>query len=370
MILKAKESMTARERVLRTFHHAPVDRLAIDYSANPIIHGKLANALGYPATEYEKVMDALGVDFRSVGVRYCGPSLFEQVPGLETDPVYGHRTKWVANDSGGYQDFCAFPLLDAEPEQIAAFPVPSADDFDYEPVDAMLKLWKDKALYVGDPGFADIINATGRVMGMEQTLINLYLEDEATLTYIRRRCDMELGILERILERAAGRIDFLFFGEDLGAQHAPLISLDQYRSVLKPFHKRYTDLAKAYQIPVMVHSCGSSSWAYEDFLEIGVNAVDTLQPEAANMSPEYLQAHFGGRLSFHGGISTAGLLVTGSPRQVRELVFHTASVFNQGGGYFLAPTHMIQDNTPVENIIAMYQAAHDFVPEEQVCARN
>ena len=360
MIRKAKETMTSRERVLRTFDHAPVDRLAIDYAANPVIHRKLAEALGCPSADYEPVQEALGVDFRWIGVRYCGPDLFEPVPGRKTNPVYGYRTRWVANKSGGYDDFCDFPLLDAEPEEIAAFPVPDADDFDYEPVKGLLKSLDRYALFVGSPGDADIINSTGRVMGMEQTLINLLTEDEATLTYISRRCDMELGVLERILELAEGRIDFLFFGEDIGTQHTPLISLDLYRRVLKPFHKRYADLAKAYGIPIMVHSCGSSSWVFEDFIDLGVRAVDTLQPEAAAMSPSYLKEHFGGRLAFHGGISTAGTLVSGTPEQVRQMVFETAEIFNRGGGYFLAPTHMIQDNTPVENVIAMYQAAHDF----------
>lgn len=364
MIRKANETMTSRERVLRTFDHAPVDRLAIDYSVNPTIHGKFAAALGCPTADYEAVLEALGVDFRGIGVRYCGPNLFEPMPGRATDPVYGHRTRWVENESGGYHDFCDFPLQDAEPEEIAAFPVPDADDFDYEPVTDLLKRWGGYALYAGSPGYADIINATGRVMGMEQTLIHLLLEEEATLTYIRRRCDMELGILERILDRAGGRIDFLFFGEDLGTQHTPLISPELYRRVLKPFHKRYADLAKAFGIPVMVHSCGSSSWAFEDFIDIGVRAVDTLQPEAANMSPSYLKAKFGGRLAFHGGISTAGVLVTGTPDDVRTMVFETAKLFSRGGGYFLAPTHMIQDNTPVENILAMYQAAHDFRTEK------
>lgn len=363
MIRKAKETMTSRERVLRTFDHAPVDRLAIDYAANPIIHGKFANALGCQSDDNEAVLEALGVDFRGIGVRYCGPELFEPVPGRETDPVYGFRTRWVENRSGGYHDFCDFPLLDAEPEEIAAFPVPDADDFDYGPVKGLLKSWDGYALYVGSPGYADIINSTGRVMGMEQTLIHLLTEEEATLTYISRRCDMELGVLERILELAEGRIDFLFFGEDLGTQHTPLISPELYRRVLKPFHKRYADLAKAYGIPVMVHSCGSSSWAFEDFIEIGVRAVDTLQPEAAAMSPSYLKEHFGGRLAFHGGISTAGTLVNGTPEQVRQMVFETAEIFNRGGGYFLAPTHLIQDNTPVENMAAMYQAAHDFAVE-------
>lgn len=70
--------------------------------------------------------------------------------------------------------------------------------------------------------------------------------------------------------------------------------------MLRPIHQRYVDLAKAYNKPVMVHTCGCSSWVYEDFIQMGVNAVDTLQPEATNMDPKYLKEHFGGRLSFHG----------------------------------------------------------------------
>ena len=360
MIRKAAETMTSRERVMRTFAREPVDRLAIDYMANPGVHGRLATALGFAPDDYENVFKVLGVDFRSVGAPYCGPKLFEDVPGLQTNPVYGCRTRWVANQSGGYEDFCAFPLQDADDDVIANFPVPDPDDFDYSHVEEQLEQYAPYALYVGSAGIADVINSTGRVMGMEQTLINLKTEDEATLEYIRRRSDMELGIMERILDKAKGRIDFFWMGEDLGTQHTPMISLQMYRDVLKPIHKRYTDLAKAYDLPVMMHSCGSSSWVYEDYIEIGINAVDTLQPEAANMSPAYLQEHFGGRLTFHGAISTAGPLATGTPEEVRKTVMETASILNRGGGYFLSPTHMIQDNTPVENIIAMYQAAHDF----------
>ena len=56
----------------------------------------------------------------------------------------------------------------------------------------------------------------------------------------------------------------------------------------------------------MMHTCGSSSWAYEDFIEMGINVVDTLQPEAKDMAPAYLKKRFGDRLAFHGCISPPG----------------------------------------------------------------
>lgn len=40
---------------------------------------------------------------------------------------------------------------------------------------------------------------------------------------------------------------------------------------------------------------------------------------------------------------------------------NTLKIMMNGYGYHYASTHALQDNTtPVENIIAMYQAAHDF----------
>ena len=93
---------------------------------------------------------------------------------------------------------------------------------------------------------------------------------------------------------------------------------------------------------------------------MGIDAVDTLQPEATNMSPQYLKQHFGGRLSFLGCISTAGPLAYGNACKTEKNVKETLEIMMPGGGYHLAPTHMIQDNTPVENVIAMYQAAHTY----------
>ena len=78
------------------------------------------------------------------------------------------------------------------------------------------------------------------------------------------------------------------------------------------------------------------------------------------MSPEYLAEHFGGRLNFRGCISTAGPLAYGTADDVRKVCRETLEIMMKCRGYHFAPTHAIQDNSPVENVIAMYQSAHDF----------
>jgi uroporphyrinogen decarboxylase len=186
------------------------------------------------------------------------------------------------------------------------------------------------------------------------------IDDEALLAYIDRRQDILCEVTRRSLEAAKGRIDVLWIGEDLGCQHAPLISLDLFRKHIRPRMQRMVDIGKAFDIPVMVHSCGSSSWAFEDFIEMGISVVDTLQPEAKDMAPEYLKSRFGDRLAFHGCISTAGPVATGSAEDVRRDVRETLEVMMPGGGYVLAPTHALQDNSPTENVVAMYEAAVEY----------
>ena len=93
---------------------------------------------------------------------------------------------------------------------------------------------------------------------------------------------------------------------------------------------------------------------------MGITAVDTLQPEATNMSPQYLKETFGNRLCYRGCISTAGPVAYGTVEEVVENVNSTLDIMTPGGGYFFAPTHALQDNSLVENVIAMYQAAHDY----------
>jgi uroporphyrinogen decarboxylase len=360
IINKAKETMTAKERVLKTFNLEKTDRVTIGYEANEAVHMRVANALGINNGNIELVMQALGVDYRGVSAPYKGPMLFKTLPDRVTNEVDGFNMRWVKHQSGGYWDFCDFPLANAEDESIANFPVPNPDDFDYESVTEQIAVNKDYAIYVGNPGIPDIINSTGRIMGMEDILVNLLTENEATLSFVDRRMKMHLSVLERILDTNRGKIDFMWLGEDLGTQNAPMISLGMYRKVMKPIHKRFVDLAKAYKLPVLIHTCGSSSWAYEDFIEIGISGVDTLQPEAKNMNPEFLKENFGGRLSFRGCISTAGPLAYGSVDDVSADVKNTLAIMMKGYGYHFAPTHAIQDNTPTENVIAMYGAAHKF----------
>ena len=187
--------------------------------------------------------------------------------------------RWVEHKDGGYWDYCDFPLKDATDEMFDEFPEPDADDFDYDSAYLnALKMADRYALFVGSPGTLDILNSNGRIMGVEDLLVNLALKNEAALRFIKRRAEFQLKMLERLIDKCKDLLTVVWLGEDLGTRIGPMISLELYREQLLPYHKAFVDMAKSYGLYVLMHTCGSSSWVYEDFIRIGVNGVDTLQP--------------------------------------------------------------------------------------------
>ncbi len=351
--------MTSRERVRNAFAHAIPDRVPIDYYANPGIDRRLKTHFGLAAGDDEGLRCALGVDFFEIIPPYTGPELHLPVPDRRID-IWGIHTRWVEHANGGYWDFCDFPLRDAGLETVERWPMPSPDDYDYAAIPQLCRTYRHYYLMVGNPGAGDMINTAGMIRSMDQVLMDLMTGEPACLRFMERKNEIQLAVLDRTLEAAKGEIDLLWLGEDLGTQRAPLISKDLFRRYIRPQHQKFADLARAYGIPVMMHSCGSSSWAYEDFLEMGITIVDTLQPEALNMAPEILKRTFGDRMSFHGCISTAGVVAHGTPEETREMVRRTLETMMPGGGFAISPTHMLQDNSPVENVVALYEAAKKY----------
>ena len=81
----------------------------------------------------------------------------------------------------------------------------------------------------------------------------------------------------------------------------------------------------------------------------------TVQPEALNMDPAQLKAEFGDKICFHGTISIQNTLPFGTAEQVAEEVRLRIETVGKSGGLIVAPAHNIQPDTPIENILALYE---------------
>lgn len=78
------------------------------------------------------------------------------------------------------------------------------------------------------------------------------------------------------------------------------------------------------------------------------------------MAPAYLKETFGDRLAFHGCISTAGPVAKGTVDDTIDVCRETLKIMMPGGGYCFSPTHQLQDDTPTENAVAMYETVQQL----------
>jgi uroporphyrinogen decarboxylase len=106
----------------------------------------------------------------------------------------------------------------------------------------------------------------------------------------------------------------------------------------------------------MHHTCGSVRPLIPGMIERGLDVLQSLQPEAADMDPARLKSDFGKRLTFHGGISIQQTLPFGSVDDVRQEVADRVAALAPGGGYILGTSHNLQADTPVENAEALFRA--------------
>ena len=110
-------------------------------------------------------------------------------------------------------------------------------------------------------------------------------------------------------------------------------------------------------LPVSIHSCGDITEIIPDLIEIGVDMISPLQAEALDFN--FLKREYGKDLSFWGGVSTQRTLPMGRPEDVRAEIRERIRVMAKDGGYILAPSHELQGDIPVENMIAFMDEAQN-----------
>jgi uroporphyrinogen decarboxylase len=302
------------------------------------------------------VLDALGVDFRTVRPVWRG-RLKEPHDGICYD-IWGAGYRTVQHDSGSYDEAVVLPLADLNTmDDVERYPWPDPSDYDYSAVRDQCRSLGDYAVCVGNAGCPDILNGVSRGRGMERVMMDIALRDEVGLAVIDRRVDFEYEVLRRTLEAAGGLADIVCVGEDCGNQNGRMFSPVDFDEVFRPRLQRFLDLAHEFGTKAMLHSCGDTHEIMPTFIEMGLDVLDAMQPEPPGMDPETIRAACRGKLAFCGLISTQRTLPHGTVRQCRAEARHRLDVIARGGGYIFAPAHCIQPDTPLENVLAVYEEA-------------
>lgn len=189
--------------------------------------------------------------------------------------------------------------------------------------------------------------------GMEAILLDVALHPAFVRELLDRLADHILETI-RILVRTCP-FEGIAVSDDYGTQRGMIMSPEDWRALVKPCLAGIYALAKGHGLAVFHHSCGNIVPIIGDLIDIGLDILHPIQPEA--MDVLFLKREFGRRLCFCGGIPTQTLLVSGTPEEVRAEVRRLKRVMGAGGGYILEPGITIQADVPRDNLVAMIEEA-------------
>lgn len=374
--------MTSRERVVTTLEHREPDRVPFDCTFSYEGYLRLKEYLGletdkevHPSNSWLSVgtpielLHELSIDLCYIGLRKAKNSpKFEYGMDQYTDE-WGVEYRKVKHSSGIYYDFANRVLGDATIDDLEEYPWP--DPHNPELSEGLEEKCRD--LYentdfalVGK--FSDSIFERAFYMrGFEQMLIDVAINPEFAMALMDKLTDLAIARMEVGFEACGKYIQILrVAGDDMGHQDGPLMAPKTFREVVKPQFARYyqavRDLINKYNpdIKLMAHTDGDVYPIIPDYIEMGLDVLNPVQPYVEEMEHEKLKKEFGDRLSFHAGIDIQSVMPHGSPEEVRAEAIKTMNALGPGGGYILAPTHYIQSDVPPENIIALRDAVMEF----------
>jgi len=192
--------------------------------------------------------------------------------------------------------------------------------------------------------------------GMENTFMDFYVHE----TESRRLLDALEAYLIAVIRRwGALGADGVFMTDDWGSQGGLMISPDLWRSLFKPYYARVFAETHRLGMDVIFHSCGNVTPIVGDLIDIGLDMLDPVQPGAMDIA--HIAHEFGGKAAFCGAVDVQNLLASGSPRQVKDEVRRVAETLGKpfGGALLLGPANVMTPDIPFENLVALFEAAHD-----------
>ena len=192
--------------------------------------------------------------------------------------------------------------------------------------------------------------------GFENMLMDPYVHEAGFCTVRDRIVEYNLAIIDRWLGRG---VNAVYFSDDWGSQRSLLMNPDDWRRFYRPSYKRMFDRVRSGGAHVWMHLCGNVTAILPDLIDIGLNVLNPVQPQA--MDVEELARQFGGRVCFNGGVDVQGTLIHGSTEDVKREVHKLVDLFGGfNGGYIGGTSHVIMPETPLDNVIALYEAFLEY----------
>ena len=376
------ESMTHRERLIAAISHEQPDMVPIDLGgtvdSSIVVEGyekvkehfgiegenELCHRMMRVVQVNERILRALDIDTRGVfpgapmkgGVQELGAHRYRDAWGVER----------VHPEHSYYYDQISFPLSgEITLSDIANYPWPDPDD------PGLMQGLKERVKWIRENTNcaailslpAPCVHTSQYLRGFEDWFCDFVLNPQILEALFDAVLEVTLQMAKNQLKEVGQEVDVVICADDLGAQDGLQISYDHFLKYVKPRLRKYFrqvhDLSPA---KLLFHSCGSVASIIEDLIEIGVDVLNPVQVTAAGMNPVELKKKNRGRMAFWGGMDSQKILPRGSVKEVKKTVEELVEQMGEGGGFVLSSVHNIQPDVPLDNILAMFQHAREYVP--------
>lgn len=376
-----KTEITPRQRVLAALNHRNSDRVPISSGSSGSgmtdgIAKKVAIALGideeikpfrrgHGDTIYNpRLIEALGVDFRHVML--YDPAVLRGQDIRDKDGSFTNEWGIRIKKSELYYTWYGHPLEHATIGDLHSFAWPDP----YKDIEGHIDGIRQQAQqYHSEARFALCTRSPGRgifetaiqLRGFEKFLMDMAIDPKFATLLVDKICDTLIAYYDLLLSEVGEFVDIVETQDDLAHQQSLFMSPDHFRRILKPAKHRLNKLIreKAPNAWIYHHSCGAVESLIPDLVEIGVQILNPVQPLARNMSPSKLKEKYGAEIIFHGAIDLQQAILGPADRIDRE-VRQRLYDLGRDGGYILAPSNLIQDDVPVENILLLFQLAAKY----------
>jgi uroporphyrinogen decarboxylase len=344
--------LTSRDRVLTAFEHREPDCVPRWCGASPGFWEKAKRELGLADDEALRVR--FGDDFRRVFAVYAGPD-FPLSEGATCRTPFG-----VERHGLGYGQPLSHPLADAALEAVRDYPWPDPAWMDVSGIRAEALAYNRHYAILGghwSPFWHDAID----LLGMENLFFKMVDEPAVVDAVMGHLVDYYAAVSQRIFDAAGDALDIFFIGNDLGSQTGPLLSFGLFERFVLPHLRRLIDLGHAYGLKVMLHCCGGFAPLIPSLIKAGLDGLHAIQPNCAGMDLRTLKAQFGRRILFNGCIDSHHVLIAGTPDLVRRKTREVMDIMKPGGGFVAGASHdWILEETPVQNVLAMFDTVRDY----------
>ncbi|MBU0608172.1 MAG: hypothetical protein KKI08_09795 [Armatimonadetes bacterium] len=220
----------------------------------------------------------------------------------------------------------------------------------------------DKGIIVGGFG-SGILEMTLWLQGFDQGYMNLLADKPLTCYLLDKITDLKMAYAELVLEAAGDYCQVFYSGDDVGHQSGPAMRRELFQELMPPRYKRLNEFIKlkAPHLKIFFHTCGSVYQLLPDLIETGIDILNPVQVNAAEMGDtKRLKREFGRDLTFWGGIDTQHVMPHGTPEEVKDEVRRRIEDLAPGGGYVFDTVHNIQADVPGRNIVALAEALDEY----------